>query len=66
MARLLDKHFPSFPMDKEEREKKHRAMYALEIAGQIIFNDGQDLWSYNKEIMEVTVSTFDEDEQDDD
>ena len=38
--------------------------YKLEIAGQIIFNDGQDLWSYNKEIMEVTVSTFDEDEQD--
>ena len=35
MARLLDKHFPNFPLDKEEREKKHRAMYALEIAGQI-------------------------------
>ena len=38
--------------------------YKLEIAGQIIFNDGQDLWSYSKEIMEVTVSTYDEEEQD--
>ncbi len=38
--------------------------YKLEIAGQIIFNDGQDLWSYSKDIMEVTVSTYDEDEQD--
>ena len=38
--------------------------YKLEIAGQIIFNDGQDLWSYSKDIMEVTVSTYDEEEQD--
>ena len=38
--------------------------YKLEIAGQIIFNDGQDIWSYSKDIMEVTVSTYDEDEQD--
>ena len=41
-----------------------RDRYKLEIAGQIIFNDGQDLWSYSKEIMEVTVSTYDEEEQD--
>ena len=38
--------------------------YKLEIAGQIIFNDGQDLWSYSEEIMEVTVSTYDKEEQD--
>ena len=38
--------------------------YKLEIAGQIIFNDGQDLWSFSKDIMEVTVSTYDEEEQD--
>tara|TARA_B100000941_G_C28483900_1_gene543828 strand:- start:873 stop:1505 length:633 start_codon:yes stop_codon:yes gene_type:complete len=38
--------------------------YKLEIAGQIIFNDGRDLWSYSKDIMEVTVSTYDEEEQD--
>jgi len=37
--------------------------YRLEIAGQIIFNDGQDVWSYNKEAKEVTVSTFDPSEQ---
>jgi outer membrane lipoprotein-sorting protein len=37
--------------------------YKLEIAGQIIFNDGQDLWSYSEEIMEVTVSTYDKEEQ---
>ena len=35
IARLLDKHFPRFPLNKEEREKKHRGWYALEIAGQI-------------------------------
>lgn len=40
------------------------AKYKLEIAGQIIFNDGQDLWSYSEEIMEVTVSTYDKEEQD--
>ena len=34
MARLLDKHFPRFPVEKD-REKKHRGMYALEIACQI-------------------------------
>ena len=38
--------------------------YKLEIAGQTIFNDGQDLWSYSEEIMEVTVSTYDKEEQD--
>jgi outer membrane lipoprotein-sorting protein len=37
--------------------------YKLEIAGQIIFNDGQDLWSYSEEIVEVTVSTYDKEEQ---
>lgn len=37
--------------------------YKLEVAGQIIFNDGQDVWSYNKEAKEVTVSTFDPSEQ---
>lgn len=37
--------------------------YALEIAGQKIFNDGTDVWSYNEELAEVTVSTYDPDEQ---
>ncbi|MAJ50968.1 MAG: hypothetical protein CMB82_05055 [Flammeovirgaceae bacterium] len=37
--------------------------YKLEIAGQIIINDGQDLWSYSEEIMEVTVSTYEKEEQ---
>ena len=37
--------------------------YALEIAGQKIFNDGTDIWSYNEELAEVTVSTYDPEEQ---
>ncbi len=37
--------------------------YKLEVAGQEIFNNGKDVWSYNKELSEVTVTTFDPEEQ---
>jgi len=37
-------------------------MYKLEIAGQEIYNDGTDVWSYSSEINEVTVSPYDPDE----
>lgn len=37
-------------------------MYKLDIAGQKIFNDGTDVWSYNPEINEVTVSPYDAEE----
>lgn len=37
-------------------------MYRLDIAGQEIYNDGTDVWSYNPEINEVTVSTYDPEE----
>jgi len=38
-------------------------MYKLEIANQEIYNDGEYLWTYNKEINEVTVAEFMADEQ---
>ena len=37
--------------------------YVLDIAGQKIFNDGTDVWSYNEEFGEVTVSPYEEEEQ---
>jgi outer membrane lipoprotein-sorting protein len=37
--------------------------YKLKIAGQEIFNDGKNIWAYNKEGKEVTVSTSDPDEE---
>ena len=33
-------------------------MYVLEVAGQKIFNDGTDIYTYNKEINEVTISPY--------
>lgn len=36
--------------------------YQLKVAGQEIYNDGEDVWSYNPEINEVTVSTYDPEE----
>ncbi|MFY0687291.1 MAG: outer membrane lipoprotein carrier protein LolA [Cyclobacteriaceae bacterium] len=38
-------------------------MYKLEIAGQQIFNDGTDIWAYNPDGKEVTVSANDPEEQ---
>ncbi|WP_420577631.1 LolA family protein [Ekhidna sp.] len=37
-------------------------MYVLEVAGQKIFNDGTDIYTYNKEINEVTISPYDPEE----
>ena len=37
--------------------------YILDIAGQKIFNNGSDVWSYNEEFSEVTVSPYEEEEQ---
>lgn len=37
--------------------------YKLDVAGQAIFNDGKDVWSYNAEAKEVTVSPFEPEEQ---
>jgi outer membrane lipoprotein carrier protein len=37
--------------------------YVLDIAGQKIFNNGTDVWSYNEEFGEVTVSPYEEEEQ---
>ncbi|NQZ77850.1 MAG: outer membrane lipoprotein carrier protein LolA [Ekhidna sp.] len=37
-------------------------MYVLEVAGQMIYNDGKDTYTYNEEINEVTVSTYDPEE----
>ncbi len=34
----------------------------LEVAGQKIFNDGTDIYSYSEELAEVTISTFDAEE----
>ena len=36
-------------------------MYKLEIADQEVYNDGKDIWTYNKEIAEATVSEFESD-----
>ncbi|MFY0599755.1 MAG: outer membrane lipoprotein carrier protein LolA [Cyclobacteriaceae bacterium] len=37
--------------------------YILSVSGQEIFNDGKDVWSYNAEVSEVTVTTYDPEEQ---
>ncbi|MEM0941478.1 MAG: outer membrane lipoprotein carrier protein LolA [Bacteroidota bacterium] len=37
-------------------------MYVLDVADQRIFNDGTDIYTYNPEISEVTVSSFDPEE----
>ena len=37
-------------------------MYVLEVAGQKIFNDGTDVYTYNAEVNEVTISTYDPEE----
>ncbi|MFT6865319.1 MAG: outer membrane lipoprotein carrier protein [Cyclobacteriaceae bacterium] len=37
--------------------------YIIKVAGQEIFNDGTDVWSYNEEISEVTVTTYEPEEQ---
>ncbi|WP_420316192.1 LolA family protein [Ekhidna sp.] len=36
--------------------------YVLEVAGQKIFNDGTDIYTFNEEINEVTISTYDPEE----
>lgn len=38
------------------------AMFILELAGQKIFNNGADIYSYNEEFQEVTISPYDPDE----
>ncbi len=38
-------------------------MYKLEIADQEIYNDGTDVWTFNKELNEVTVSPYMSDDQ---
>ncbi|WP_421876158.1 LolA family protein [Marinoscillum sp.] len=38
-------------------------MYVLKVAGQEIYNNGVDVYSYSEELQEVTVSTFDAEEQ---
>ncbi|MDH5610199.1 MAG: outer membrane lipoprotein carrier protein LolA [Cyclobacteriaceae bacterium] len=37
--------------------------YKLNVAGQQIFNDGTDIWAYNAEAREVTVSPYVVDDQ---
>ena len=37
-------------------------MYVLDVAGQRIFNNGTDVFTYNPEISEVTISTYDPEE----
>jgi outer membrane lipoprotein carrier protein len=37
--------------------------YILEIAGQKIYNNGTDVWSYNEELAEVTISPYEEEDQ---
>ena len=36
--------------------------YVLDVAGQRIFYDGTDIYTYNPEISEVTISTYDPEE----
>lgn len=36
--------------------------YVLDVAGQRIFNNGTDIYNYNPEIKEVTISTYDPEE----
>jgi outer membrane lipoprotein-sorting protein len=37
-------------------------MYVLDVAGQKIFNDGTDIYTYNAEVNEVTISSYDPEE----
>ncbi len=39
------------------------AKYLLKVSGQEIYNDGVNVWSYNPEIKEVTVSPYEPEEQ---
>lgn len=39
------------------------SMYILEIAGQKIYNNGTDVFSYNEEMAEVTISAYEEEDQ---
>lgn len=39
------------------------AKYILDIAGQKIYNNGTDVWSYNEEFGEVTISAYEEEDQ---
>jgi outer membrane lipoprotein carrier protein len=39
------------------------AKYILKVSGQEIYNDGVNVWSYNPEIAEVTVSPYEPEEQ---
>ena len=39
------------------------AKYILKVSGQQIYNDGTNVWSYNPEISEVTVSPYEPEEQ---
>ncbi len=38
------------------------AMYVLDVSGQRIFNNGIDMFNYNPEIKEVTISSYDPEE----
>ena len=38
------------------------AMYVLDVAGQRIFNNGTDVFNYNPEIKEVSISPYDPEE----
>ena len=38
-------------------------MFVLDVAGQRIFNNGTDVFSYNPEIKEVTISPYDPEDQ---
>lgn len=38
-------------------------MYYLKVADQEVFNNGEDMWNYSKDIREVTVAPYDPDEQ---
>ncbi|MEM6642023.1 MAG: outer membrane lipoprotein carrier protein LolA [Bacteroidota bacterium] len=37
-------------------------MYVLQVAGQQIYNNGKDVYTYNPEISEVTISSYDPEE----
>lgn len=37
--------------------------YRLEIAGQVVINDGENLWTYIKEANEVQINSVDEDDE---
>jgi outer membrane lipoprotein-sorting protein len=38
-------------------------MYYLKVADQEVFNNGEDMWNYSKDIKEVTVAPYDPNEQ---